>query len=160
MAKNNLVSIQIPTEDQDAIRGALTLLGEKLQPYLIALTLAEKRGIPKMRDKTTPFVEKAVEYAENNPTLVPGFVDVSEMKIDFQAMALLTEFYRNVEKLYQTLNDTILLCGSETYKSALQFYKSVQQAAKSGVPGAQVIYDDLKQRFERSSTTTTTPTEG
>ncbi|MCD6564652.1 MAG: hypothetical protein J7K53_01790 [Bacteroidales bacterium] len=155
MAKDNLVSIQISDEDQTAIQDALATLEEKLQPYLVALTLAEKRGIPKMRDKTTPFVGKVVEYAENNPTLVPGFVIVSEMKVDFEAMALLTEFFQDVEKLYKTLNDTILLCGSEAYKSALNFYKSVKQTAKSGVPGAQVIYDDLKQRFERNTSTST-----
>jgi len=159
MAKDNLVSIQIPAEDQDAIRAALTVLDEKLQPFLIALTKDEKKGLPKMRDKSLPFVEKAIEYAEGNPSLVPGFLDVNEMKTDFQAVTLLTEFFRLVEKLYQTLDDTILLSGSEAYKAALNFYKTVQQAAKSGIPGAQVIYDDLKQRFERTPTTTTT-TEG
>lgn len=150
MAKDNLVSIQIPEEDQAAVRAALATLEEKLQPHLIALTTAEKRGLPKMRDKTQPFVEKAIEYADKNPSFVPGFMNVPEVKIDFQAYSLLTEFFRDVEKFYQTLNDTILLCGSEAYKGALQFYKSVRQAAKSGIPGAQVIYDDLKQRFERS----------
>jgi len=159
MAKDNLVSIQIPAEDQDAIRAALTVLDEKLQPFLIALTKEEKKGLPKMRDKSIPFVEKAVEYAEGNPSLVPGFLDVNEMKTDFRAVTLLTEFFRLVEKLYQTLDDTILLSGSEAYKAALNFYKTVKQAAKSGIPGAQVIYDDLKQRFERTPTTTTT-TEG
>jgi len=159
MAKDNLVSIQIPAEDQDAIRAALTVLDEKLQPFLIALTKEEKKGLPKMRDKSIPFVEKAVEYAEGNPSLVPGFLDVNEMKTDFRAVTLLTEFFRLVEKLYQTLDDTILLSGSEAYKAALNFYKTVKQAAKSGIPGAKVIYDDLKQRFERTPTTTTT-TEG
>jgi len=159
MAKDNLVSIQIPAEDQEAIRAALTTLEEKLQTYLIALTPKERKEIPKMRDKSTPFVEKVIEYAEGNPTLVPGFVNVSEMKIDFQATSLLTEFFRSIEKLYQTLNDTILLCGSEAYKSALQFYKSAQQASKSGIPGAQAIYDDLKQRFDRTKSATP-PAEG
>jgi len=159
MAKDNLVSIQISAEDQEAIRAALTVLDEKLQPFLIALTKEEKKGLPKMRDKSLPFVEKAVEYAEGNPSFVPGFLNVSEMKVDFQAVTLLTEYFRLIEKLYQTLNDTILLSGSEAYKGSLHFYKTVQQAAKSGIPGAQVIYDDLKQRFERSSTATTTPTE-
>jgi len=159
MAKDNLVSIQIPAEDQDAIRAALTVLDEKLQPFLIALTKEEKKGLPKMRDKSIPFVEKAVEYAEGNPSLVPGFLDVNEMKTDFRAVTLLTEFFRLVEKLYQTLDDTILLSGSEAYKAALNFYKTVKQAAKSGIPGAQVIYDDLKQRFERSKAAVTPPTE-
>ncbi|MDO9549068.1 MAG: hypothetical protein Q7J65_08915 [Candidatus Marinimicrobia bacterium] len=52
MAKGNLVSIQIPAEEQGAIRAALTTLEEKLQPFLIALTKDEKKGLPKMRDKS------------------------------------------------------------------------------------------------------------
>ena len=162
MAKDNLVSIQIPAEDQDAIRAALVTLEEKLQPFLIALTKDEKKGIPKMRDKSIPFVDKAIEYAETNSGFVPSYLNVPEMKVDFQAVSLLTEFYRKVENLNTTLNDTILLSGSEAYKGALQFYKAVKQAAGAGIPGAQVIYDDLKQRFERTTTATTTdpPAEG
>lgn len=159
MAKDNLVSIQIPAEDQEAIRAALATLEEKLQPFLIALTKAERKGLPKMRDKTIPFVEKAIEYAESNPGFVPGFLNVTEMRTDYQAVILLTEYFRSIEKLYQTLNDTILLSGSEAYKGALHFYKTVKQAAKAGIPGAQPINDDLKQRFDRS-TAATTPGEG
>jgi len=102
MAKDNLVSIQIPAEDQEAIRAALTTLEEKLQTFLIALTPKERKGIPKMRDKSTPFVEKAIEYAEGNPSLVPGFVNVSEMKIDFQATSLP---YRVFSEYRKTLSD-------------------------------------------------------
>lgn len=151
MAKSNVISLKMSEEDLTAINGALTTLNEKLLPYLIALTAAEKKGLVKMRDKTTPFVEKAVDYAEGNSSLVPAYVDVAEMRTDFDAVSTLINIYRRVEAYMGPLDDTILLSGSEAYKAALQFYNAVKQAAKAGVPGAQAIYDDLKQRFEKSS---------
>jgi len=150
MAGDNLVSIQIPQEDLDAVKAALTTIEEKLLPHLVDLTKEDRKGLPKMRDKTVPFVEKALEYAETNSQLVPAYLNVPEMRTDFNAVGTLTELYRRVEQLYDTLDDTILLSGSEAYKSALNFYKAVKNAAKAGAHGAEVISNDLKQRFEKS----------
>lgn len=150
MAGNNLVSIKITPEDLDAVKAALTTIEEKLLPHLVDLNKEERKGLPKMRDKTVPFVEKALEYAETNSELVPAYIDVPEMRTDFNAVGTLTELYRRVEKLYDTLDDTILLSGSEAYKAALNFYKAVKNAAKAGAHGAEVISNDLKRRFEKS----------
>jgi hypothetical protein len=39
--------------------------------------------LSKMGDKTLAFVQKALEYAEANPTLVPAYLDIAEAKKDF-----------------------------------------------------------------------------
>ncbi|MDD5766291.1 MAG: hypothetical protein PHW79_08630 [Candidatus Marinimicrobia bacterium] len=161
MSKDNLISLQIPAADLESGRSGLTAFEEKILPHLVDLLVEERKGLPKMADKTFPFVEKALEYAETNPTLVPSYIDVAEMRIDLQAVTTLTELFRRVEKIYDILDDSILLCGSEAFKAALKFYKAIQTAAKAGVPGAEVIYLDLKQRFEKAkakSTETTTET--
>ena len=62
-----------------------------------------------MRDKTVPFVDKALEYTEINSELVPGYVNVKKMRMDFNAVGILTELFRRIEKLYDTLDDTLLL---------------------------------------------------
>lgn len=71
-----------------------------------------------------------------------------------QAVTTLTELFRRVEKLYDLLDDTILLSSSEVYKATLNFYKALQAAAKASVPRAEVIYLDLKQRFEKTKAKT------
>lgn len=148
MPKENSVSIQIKPAD---LKQVLTLLAEAeaiLKPYLIALTPEERKEIPKMSDKTIPFVEKALEYAQTNPQLNPPYLSVPELKIDLEAVSDLTQVIRPVEALYENLSDTIMLSGSEAYVAALTFYNSVKQAAKLNIPNAKPIYDDLSKRFE------------
>ena len=64
-------------------------------------------------------------------------------------MGTLTDLARPIEQLNRTLEDTIILAGSEAYVASLAYYNSVKQAAKMNVPGALPIQDDLSKRFDR-----------
>jgi hypothetical protein len=54
-------------------RSAIKVLEEKLMPYLIALTPSQRLELPKMSDKTLPFVEKIKEYFVTAPEFIPAF---------------------------------------------------------------------------------------
>ncbi len=153
MSFDNRISLRLTAADQKKINEALKTAQETLKPYLVALTTEERRGLPKMSDRTTPFVEKALDYAQTNPALAPSFLNVQEFKVDLEAVYQLTELLRTVDQLSTLLNDTVLLAGSEAYEAALSFYSSVKQAAKVNVPGAKGIADDLGKRFEKSRST-------
>jgi hypothetical protein len=148
MNKENLVSIEIKPNDLKQILTLLTEIKGILKPYLIALTPEERKDLAKMSDKTVPFVEKALEYAQANPQFAPAYMSVPELKIDLAAVNDLTQVIRPVEALYENLSDTIMLSGSEAYVAALTFYNSVKQAAKLSIPNAKPIYDDLSKRFD------------
>ena len=63
---------------------ALGVIRERL-PFLIDLTTAERVILPKLGDKTQPFVRKAVDIALQHPELLPaGFLD--EMRKDAQLL--------------------------------------------------------------------------
>ena len=95
-----------------------------------------------------PFVEKVVSYVDSRPEFIPFYLSAEELKIDFKAVNDLKQILREAEQLCQSLNDTITLSGSEAYTAALAYYSAVQQAAKSNVPNAQPVYEDLRKRFE------------
>jgi len=63
---------------------------------LIALSNEERRGLPKMGDKTIPFVEKVIEYASSNPEFIPSFMDLQELKNDFAAVMVLSQMFRPI----------------------------------------------------------------
>ena len=157
MSTLNNLSFQIPEADLQAVKDALATIQSILSPYLMALTPEERRVLPKMGDGTTPFVSKVIEYADDNPEFVPPFVNVQEMKLDWNAVQDLMPLLRAVSQLESNLNDTVMLAGSESFVSSLSYYNSVKLAAKMNVPGAKVIYEDLRKRFEgnakRSSST-------
>ena len=157
MPEDNRIAIQIPEADVTEINAAIETLKTKLQPYLIALTPEDRKMLPKMSDKTIPFVDKALDYAQNSPQFAPQYMNVPEMKIDLDALNTLTEFYRPLEQIISGFDDTMMLSGSEAYIAALSYYNSVKMAAKMNVPAAKPIYDDLKERVNRKSKTAVSP---
>ena len=149
MASENQINIQISPEDLKKALEAVNTLDAIMKKYLIALSPDERRQKAKMGEKTVNFVEKVSEYALSNPELVPPYMKVEDLIIDFKAVSDLTSIFRPTEQLSNGLNDTMLLCGSEAYTNALIFYNYIKQAAKDNVPNAKTIYEDLKKRFER-----------
>lgn len=147
MPQENKVSIVLKPEDLKQVLDAISAANAILRPYLVALTPAERQELPKMSDGTAPFVQKTLEYAQTNSGFVPAYIDVKELKTDFDAVEALAQIFRPVEQLYFNLSDTMTLSGSEAYVASLAFYNSVKQAAKMNVPGAKAIAEDLKIRF-------------
>ncbi|HLT07886.1 MAG TPA: hypothetical protein VK014_10185 [Cyclobacteriaceae bacterium] len=159
MSTLNNLSFQIPEADLQAVKDALATIQSILSPYLMALSPEQRRVLPKMGDGTAPFVGKVIDYAESNSEFVPPFVDVQEMRLDWNAVQDLMPLLRTVSQLQSNLNDTILLAGSEGYVSSLSYYNSVKLAAKMNVPGAKTIYEDLRQRFEGNGKRSSSPVE-
>ncbi len=151
MATENLVSIKISPEDKDKITAAVAELKNVLKPLLVSLTPDERREIPKMGDGTAPFVEKTMDYAKSNPEFAPPYMDVPEMEVDLQAVEDLTSVYRPLLQLMQQLDDSIMLSGSEAYVASLAYYNSVKIGSRMNIPNAKAIYDDLKKRFAKVS---------
>ena len=145
---NNLVSVKIPQKDQAAIIEKLNELEVLLKPYLVALTAEERKVMPKMSDGNAPFVDKALQHAQANPSLAPAFLNVGELEVDVKAVNDLSQIFRKADKLCSGLSDTIMLSGSEAYVAALAFYNSVKVASQMNIQGAKPVYDDLKKRFE------------
>ena len=144
----NLVSVKLTDKEIDTIKKSLQTINDTLAPHGVALTNTERRRLPKMSDKSLPFVEKSLQYAEKHPTLVPAFVNVPEFKIDVQAAQVLRDLMQDARQVCDLLDDTTLMAGSEAYVAALAFYNSVKMGTRMNVPTARPIYEDLKQRFE------------
>ena len=151
MSKENLVSLSITPADLQDIQNAVATLKNKLLPYLLELSTDEKLSIPKMKDKTLAFVTKSYEYAVNHPMLVPAYVDVTEFKKDINAVEQLRQLSTPLDEITKALDDTMTVAGSEAYVAALSFYNSVKSASKNNVSGGQVVYEDLKTQFHKTT---------
>lgn len=150
----NKVNFQIPEEvavqANTKIQEVITLLS----PYLIALSPDERQSIPKMSDKTIPFVEKSIDYCVSAPQFAPVYLDKEGLRADIQVYKQLIPLYRLVQQLENNLSDTVMEAGAESYVASLSYYNSVKQAAKMSIPGSKPIYEDLKKRFMRTRTST------
>lgn len=147
MAQTNLVSISIPQADKDAILQHLNSLRTLLTPYLYPLTEDQREALPKMGDKTLPFVQKALEYSGTNPEFVPASVDKAEWQKDFDSWEELVTIKNKLAQLLNDVKDTAMLLGSEAYAPARFYNDQVKLGVKQGVTSASAIADDLGKRF-------------
>ena len=91
-----------------------------LPPVLVNLTAEERRALPKMSDGSEPFVTKALEYAEANPTLVPPFLSVTEWRKDYNYRQALRQVLQVIQPVVESIGDTELAVGSEAYQPVEQ----------------------------------------
>jgi hypothetical protein len=159
--KNDKHTTAIPEAAITQVRGQITAAIQTLAPHTIALTPHERQTLLKMGDKSLAFVEKAHDYAHDNPNLVPSYLNTGAFDIDFKDAHGLWSLLTVIKQLEEAVEDTIMAAGSEAYHAALAFYHNVQAAAKDDVPGAKAIVEDLKTRFpggKRQSGTSETET--
>ncbi len=146
MTTENRISAALTDADLTAILGHLTAV-RTLLPFLVNVPIAERNGIAKFGDKSQAFDEKCKDYEHQRPDLVPAFVSVPETDKD----RALRDKMKTINGVLGQLADdgfcTELVLGGDLADSDKAFYAAVRLAAANGVPGAQAIYEDLKQRY-------------
>ena len=145
----NQINQQILTDVKQVIEEAIGVI-ETNTPWRIVQTPEQRKGGMHLGDKSFGFADKVEDYMVQNPGLVPAYIDVEAFKNDVAIVRDLQKIIRRLAPLTQSLEDTVSLAGQEAMVSAIAFYGAVKAAAKNNVPGAQVIYDDLKQRYTNS----------
>jgi hypothetical protein len=74
-------------------------------------------------------VEKAYDFAGQNPNLIPPYLDPDAFGVDFTDARDLWTLADTVWQLGEGLDNTEMAAGSEACQAALVFYKSVKMAA-------------------------------
>jgi len=111
----------------------------------------------KLCEKTAGFEQKCASYMASRPDLIPNFVDVNMLGQDRAGWADVADIMHALMDVYQPVDDTEMQLAHQIYLPDLSYYQTVALAAKRNVPGAQVIYDDLKTRFPGHPHTPPTP---
>lgn len=148
MSQKNEINVVIPAAELAEINSLVAQLKDAIAPYIVALTTKEIIGIAKMGDKTVAFVDKVRDYTVSNPEFIlKEGMNVEDFNVDVDAVKTLVPLFKSVSQISTDLQDSIMLSGNEALIPALMYYGSVQLNAKSGVPSAKTIYEDLKKRF-------------
>lgn len=143
---NNRVSVTATPVQIGAVKAAFATITTNL-PFLIGLTTDERIMLPAIDVNNKAFTEDAINAGLNNAALIPSYVSMANMQNDLTLFTQLDEMVLLVRQLLEKLEDTQLLAGSEAYTSALALYKLFGSAADAGVPGADSVYTQLRERF-------------
>jgi hypothetical protein len=139
----------IPPDVVALVRTKLNEIKTILKPFAVTLTPAQRHDMLKMGEKSLAFVEKAHDFAAENPEFVPPFLDMKQFDIDFADAHGLWTIRTDAMQVYEMIDDTTMVAGSEAYYAALVYYNSSKVATAQDVPGAKAVYDELRKRFPK-----------
>ena len=117
-----------------------------LDPYLVALNPPERQGLARMGAESFEFIEVSYGLAVGNPELLPAFVDASIFGEDFSIAQELWSFTAKLDQLKDIINDAEMAAGNYGLEAALAFYNMIKIAARHDIPGARMIFEELKSR--------------
>lgn len=143
----NRINIQISAADDTAITTAVNTLVSKLSPYLQTLTDEERKGGLKMGVKDVSFIDKGSSYGNQFNTVIPPYVSLSNLAIDVAAVNKLNSYLRPIATLVRSMEDSIMISGSEAMEAALLVYSALKGAAHNNVNGTQEAVNDMAERF-------------
>jgi hypothetical protein len=142
----NNISAELSAQDLADIQTAVDTIQSKL-PFLINLTVAERRQLFKMGDKSLAFVSNSIVAARQNQTIMPVSFDLPELTRDFELAKALSNVLSNLKQITEEVDDTLLAVGSEAMRSSLNIYDYVKTAAKHQ-PGLKTVAEQLGERFK------------
>ena len=143
------ITATVAPADVTAIKAAIATIQQKL-PFLITLTDAERKSLPKAGSNSLSFVEHAQTAADNNPTILPGSFNAANFDSHVDLFATLTDINTSIAQLASSVDDTRMAVGSEAMNEARQVYEYVKSAAKT-TPGLKPVADQLGERFQHTT---------
>lgn len=147
----NRISATMAQADKDAVMAAIKTLSDKM-PFLIDLGPDERKALPKLGDKSRAFVEKALEIATQNPGFLPRDFDIEEFRKDVTIFTDLSSVRQALSKVFDLVEDSMMVAGSEAYIAALMVY-NIAKSKNIGTEGLDSTIDELGQRFARKAKT-------
>ncbi|SRR6266536_3137960 len=143
------IDATLSASDIQAVKDAFAQVLAKL-PFLVSLTVDERKSTFKAGPNSLSFVENALTAAQGNPTVLPGSFGTPAFQKDVELFAVLTELGTLAESVSSQIDDTRLAVGGEAMQQASQVYNYIKAAAKT-TPGLRPIADQLGERFQRAS---------
>jgi len=147
MKNNDLIQVVFTEEELTANNtnlDALLTFAEKNAPEL---TTEDRVSYGSINETNKLLVNKSKSYMEQNPDLIPSFVNMEEFERDFKARNDIEEIIQKIDIIKRKLSDTKILLNHDNYQDTLAFYRAVRYYAAEQQQGAIPIYEDLKQFF-------------
>lgn len=143
----NRISATLSPEGHQAVIDAIATIRKEM-PFLVDLSLEERKTLTKMGDRSRGFVDQAYILAMQNPDFLPRSFDLEEMKRDVELFRALHPLMMALNQLHELMEDTYMAAGSEAYSAALAVY-SYAKADRTGLALDSAV-KELSRRFARS----------
>jgi hypothetical protein len=157
MALDNLISVSFTDDELLRIDNAMSELESVFRSKAVNLTPKQRQQYGRVAYEMEVWVDKVSIYMQQDPQLVPPFIDMTEHTADLTAHRALNPRIDRLNGVLQSMKDTNLLLGSDILLNSQAYYRNLREAAKVNALGASTKYADLKKQFPGHGRKTSSP---
>lgn len=117
----NLISLNFSPEQLAAINAAIDTL-ETHFAGLIELSVADRRKLVKMGDKSEAFCRQTLIVLDQNRHMVPPSLDLARAESDLRTLDLVRPIFARLRRLVSRADDSDMAIGSDILRTALDGY--------------------------------------
>jgi len=147
MPYSNLSAVLSAADKAEIIRNLQNI--RSILSFAVNLTAEERRSLSKMGDKRFTFVIKVMEYTVSEPQFNPPYLSLREANKDLALFNDLRNPLSESTQVTEIISDTQMAAGVEIYDYCRAYYDVVKEASIRNVPGAESIFNDLNEFFDR-----------
>lgn len=152
MKKNDVIQVVLSAEEMESLNTHLSGLESVARMHAPNLTANDRQVYGSIQDANKLMVNKSLFYMEQNPDIVPKFVDINEFKRDYEARDTIEQAIRRLDAIKRKLEDTKILLDYDNYQDVMAFYRAVRYLAKEQEEYAIHVYEELKTYFPGNRT--------
>ncbi|MCY1635372.1 hypothetical protein [Marinifilum sp. D737] len=147
MKNNDLIQVVFTEEELTANKTHLDELLTTATKNAPELSSEERTRYGKIGGTNKLLVDKAHLFMQQNPSLIPAFVNMEEFARDFKAREEIEGMIQKLELITRRLSDTKILLDNDNYNDAMAFYRAIRYYAGEQEQMAIPIYEEMKQFF-------------
>ena len=120
---------------------------QQLLPGNANLTPLQRRRLFGVQSRKLGFITKALEIVAARPFFAPPHLSMPDLNRLAANLEEIRQLLALVNQLSRFLDDNLLVGNDTLYRGALAIYRQLQAQARMGVPGAQDLFNILRQFF-------------
>jgi hypothetical protein len=130
MALDNLITVVLTDEKVSKIDTAMSEIENIIKNKAVDLTPKHRQTYGSVAYEPEVWVDKAFDYMQQDPKLVPPYINMEEHTADIVAHRALNPRVEWLKSILQSLEDTNRLLDGDLYNNFLTYCRSLREAVK------------------------------
>ena len=145
---DDLISIEFTPQEIKKVEKGLSMIEDVLDGKMVNLTPHDRQKYGRLNSGNEEWVNQVEDYMNQEPQLIPFFLSKQNFDVDMKARRTMKPWVRRIASINESLEDSIILTGSDIYNAALAYYRNIKLVARQNVPGSTHIAEELSKQFE------------
>lgn len=138
MSKSNKISAVFTATEKTTVLAKIAEVKAQL-PFLVTLTMEERKNLRKMGPKSVAYVQQCVAGAKAFPDELKKNFNTPEFEKDYDLIYNLLDIQIACQSLLESVNDTMMAGGIDAMIASDEVYDALKSSAKSNASVKEMV---------------------